>query len=471
MSNILKVTTPVTGYDTPINKQNQQQIDDLSVKNPVAPDKVVRPDGKQEAGGKQEVRQGISYESNFGNFVQSLRDIPKLREIMNKMLFNGMSSLVEAGISKGTADEIQKLLQMLNLSPDQLKGFLKSQMAGANRMQGPLFALMRQMLKDASTVELRTGILDFLKKYNDMSSSEHLLSNIKGQLKEMEAYMFQEDRNILSSLEARLRSGALKNNQANVELLKNEIIPFLGKYISETKNMGTLRDLISLLAFNTSRYENGSLDGLTQAFQRLMNFPAFQKGFGGMSADQFREMFGNVDFEKAAGRTEWADSLLHIIQAGAKGEAGIENREAFLNILSGMLTNESVYMPVMHTMLPMILNGVPVFSEIWVDPNEKSGNAGSTATGVKLLIKFDMKDVGFFDLMLYYENGKMDMLLHYPENLSEHEKEIREGIGSIMKKNKIDLEYLAVEKAKESIPVSAAFPKIFERRNTVNVTI
>ena len=235
--------------------------------------------------------------------------------------------------------------------------------------------------------------------------------------------------------------------------------------------MGTLRDLISLLAFNTSRYENGSLDGLTQAFQRLMNFPAFQKGFGGMSADQFREMFGNVDFEKAAGRTEWADSLLHIIQAGAKGEAGIENREAFLNILSGMLTNESVYMPVMHTMLPMILNGVPVFSEIWVDPNEKSGNAGSTATGVKLLIKFDMKDVGFFDLMLYYENGKMDMLLHYPENLSEHEKEIREGIGSIMKKNKIDLEYLAVEKAKESIPVSAAFPKIFERRNTVNVTI
>ena len=62
-------------------------------------------------------------------------------------------------------------------------------------------------------------------------------------------------------------------------------------------------------------------------------------------------------------------------------------------------------------------------------------------------------------------------LLHYPENLSEHEKEIREGIGSVMKKNKIDLEYLAVEKAKESIPVSAAFPKIFERRNTVNVTI
>lgn len=471
MSNILKVTTPVTGYDTPINKQNQQQTDDLSIKNPVAPDKVVRPDGKQGSGGKQEVRQGISYESNFGNFVQSLRDVPRLREVMNKMLFSGMAGLVEAGIKKGTVDEIQNLFQMLQVSPEQLKDFLKSQMAGANRMQGPLFDLMRQMMKDASTVELKAGILDFLKKYNDMSSSEHLLSNIKGELKEMEGYMFQGDRDALRALAARLRSGALKNNQRNVALLKNEIIPFLGKHIAETKNMGTLRDLVTLLAFNTSRYENASMDGLTQAFQRLMNFPAFQKAFGGMDAKAFRDMFNNVDFDKAAGKTAWSDSLLNIIKAGVKGEAGIENREAFLNIVSGMLANESVYMPVMHAMLPMIINGVPVFSEIWVDPNEESAEQGSTEKGVKLLLKFDMKDVGFFDLLLYYENGKVDMRLQYPENLSKHEKEIREDIGKIIKKNKMDLEYFAVEKGKESIPVSAAFPKIFERRNTVNVTI
>lgn len=46
------------------------------------------------------------------------------------------------------------------------------------------------------------------------------------------------------------------------------------------------------------------------------------------------------------------------------------------------------------------------------------------------------------------------MRLQYPENLAEHEKEIREDIRKIMKKNKIELEYLAVEKGKDSIPVS-----------------
>ena len=53
----------------------------------------------------------------------------------------------------------------------------------------------------------------------------------------------------------------------------------------------------------------------------------------------------------------------------------------------------------------------------------------------------------------------------------DKEKEIREGIADILKKNGMEIRYLAVEQGKESIPVSAAFPQIYERRNMVNVTI
>lgn len=472
MSNILKVTTPVTGYDNTLSKQNpSQKAEDLSVKNPIVPDKVVRADGRSQTGQEQGVRQGIAYESNFGNFIQSIQNIPKLREIMSKMLFSGMGNLVEAGVSKGTAAEIEALLQMLSMSPDKLKDFLKSQMGGANRLQGPLFDMLRQVMGEASTVELKQSILDFLKKYNDMSSGKHLLENIKGQLKEMEGYMFRSDREALQSLSSKLLEYSMENNRANAQILKEQIIPFLGRYVSETRDLGAIRDLISLLTLNTSRYENGNVDSVAQAFQRLMEFPAFQKKFAGMNAEEFRNMLLNVDFDRAAGKAEWADSFLDIIRSGVKGEAGIENREAFLNIMNGMLVNESVYMPVLHVMLPLILNGVPVFSEMWVDPDEESGNEGSSERGVKILLKFDMKEVGFFDMILYYENGKMDMMLRYPESLSQHEGEIRKGIAEIMARNDVELEYLAVEQGKESIPVSAAFPKIFERRNAVNVTI
>ncbi|MCI9075395.1 MAG: hypothetical protein HFH10_06270 [Dorea sp.] len=474
MSNILKVTTPTTGYDNnAINKQNPaHQSQDMSVKNPVDPNRVVRPDGRNQANGEQNAaNKGISYESNFGNFVQSLRDVPRLEDVMTKLIFSGMANVVEAGIGKGTAEEIQSLLGMLKMTPDQMTEFLKSQMAGANRMQGPLFDMLRQVMSEATTVELKAGILDFLKKYNDMSSGNHLLQNIKDTLKEMEGYMFRNDREQLAKLAAKLEPYSMNANSRNAQILKEQIIPYLGKYISETRDMGRIRDLITTLTFNTSRYENGNLDRLIQSFQRLMEFPAFEKGFGGMSAADFRAMLQNVDFDRAAGRMPWMDSLLNIMEAGVKGNAGLENREAFMNVMKAMLVNESVYMPVMHVMIPAILDGIPMFSELWVDPDEESGNPDSDERGIKLLIKFDLKDVGFFDMMLYYEKGKMDILIHYPEELSDHESDIREGIRKIMKRNNLEVEYLAVEQGKESIPVSAAFPKIFERRNSVNVTI
>lgn len=471
MSNILKVTTPITGYENTANRQNVSQADNMSIKNPVDPNKVVRPDGKSEANGEQGVRHEIKYDSNFGNFVQTLHDMPKLREIMNKMIFGGMANVVESGISKGTAEEIHELFEMLKMSPEQLKAFLQGQAGGANKLQGPLFDLMRQVMGDASTLELKSSILNFLKKYNDMSSGEHIYKNIKDNLDEIGKYMFRNDREALEQLSSRLHSYSLESNDLNARILKEQIIPFLRRYVSETRDMGKIRDMINLLTFNLSRFENGNINGVTQAFQRLMAFPGFAKNLEGMSADEFKNMLMNVDYDRAAGRADWSDKLLNIIQAGVKGEAGIENREAFMNIMKAMLVNESVYMPVTHMMIPAILNGVPMFSEIWVDPNEESGNPGSSEKGVKLLIKFDMKDVGFFDMIIYCENGKVDMLMRYPENLSGHEGEIRDSLAKIIKRNHMEVEYLGVEKGKESIPVSSVFPKIFERRNSVNVTI
>ena len=66
MSNILKVTTPVVGYDNNAvnNKQTPtQQTQDLSIKNQVDTNRVVRADGRTDSDGQQ--GKGISYESKI----------------------------------------------------------------------------------------------------------------------------------------------------------------------------------------------------------------------------------------------------------------------------------------------------------------------------------------------------------------------------------------------------------------------
>lgn len=471
MSNILKVTTPPLGYDKNLNQPTANQADNLVIRQPIRTENSAGADNKQSFGEAKDGA-GIYQESNLANFIRTLQEVPKLREIMGKLIFGGTEQLVESGIRAQTAQDISAMLKLLTMPAAEGAAFLKKQADGANRLHGPMFNLLRQIMSESSTVELKFSILEFLKKYNDMSSGAHIMNNIQTELKQMQGYMFRQERGRLEILRSQLLPHTMKNSQENVKLLKEQIIPFLGRYVSTTGNMGKLRDIINLLTYNTARYENGALDSVMQAFKKLEEFPAFQKKFGGMTSDEVAKLFERVDFDKAAGKDAWTDKYLEVIRAGVQGEAGTQVKENFMNLLNSTLINESVYMPLLHLAFPMVMEGVPLFSEMWIDPDEEGNEGGSDGEkGVKILLKFDMKDVGFFDVLMYYQNKKMSMVMRYPKTLPESGETIRKGITDILKKNGMEVEYLTVEEGETSIPVSAAFPKIYERRNTVNVTI
>ncbi len=87
MSNILRVTTPLPGYESNNIKNNTQNpAEKTQIQNPVDPSRVVRPDGRTDANSQREAQLGMSYESNFGTFVQLLRDTPPLSDTMSKLM-------------------------------------------------------------------------------------------------------------------------------------------------------------------------------------------------------------------------------------------------------------------------------------------------------------------------------------------------------------------------------------------------
>lgn len=472
MANILRVTTPPTGYENNVRNNTQNQPDKMQIQNPVDPNRVVRPDNRSDANSQSGAQLSANYDSNFGTFVQLLRDTPQLTDTMSKLMFGGMANLVEAGIGPDTAEDISTFFQLLKMTDAELVEFLKNQMSGAVRFQGPFFALMRDALNNAPTVEQRAAILAFLKRYSDMSSGKHLMENMKDLLSDIKKYMFHEQREQLDQLTRGLNHRGPQDTGQNTARLQQDIIPFLAKYIAQTRNMGTLRDLVAQLTYNAARYENGDLDQLISDFKNLLKFPSFQKIFEGMDEEQLRELLMRMNFDKAAGKSAWADKFLNIVESGIRGDAGLENRQVFENVVNGLLLNESVYMPVLHLMLPIELNGQLMFSEMWIDPDEDgTASTDPKERTAKLLIKFDIKDVGFFDLLMVYEKENVSMRLFYPEHLSPFESDIKKGMGEILDRNGLNCEYLGVEQAKGSIPVSSVFPKIFERKNAVNVTI
>ena len=230
--------------------------------------------------------------------------------------------------------------------------------------------------------------------------------------------------------------------------------------------MGKVRDFIAMLTLNIAKYENGSMDKLEQSFNRLMDFRDFKSVFNGMSIDNLKQMIQNEN------ETDFSKYFTDAVKRGLKGEGGWETKTAFQSILQSLLLNESVYMPLNHIMVPANIDGRTMFSEIWVDPKHKEKNdKGQKEECKRLLVKFDIKDLGFFDLIITQRKNGVDLQLYYPEALKQKEDIIKKDIAGIMEKNGLSLKNFALGMSFKKKTIEEVFPQIYERINMINVKI
>ena len=205
-----------------------------------------------------------------------------------------------------------------------------------------------------------------------------------------------------------------------------------------------------------------------QSFCKLLGYQGVRKVFGDMDESLVESVLHKAAGEKA----DWNRGFLDILRSGMNGDSSMEAKQISRNVIQSILLNESVYMPVLHLMLPMVVEDKLMYSELWIDPDDR-GNAAEEEDGpaVRALIKFDIEQLGFFDMFLLYRDGKMEMQLDIPDSLLEKEKEIRQNVGRILSENGIRLENLVTGSSRESIPITEAFPQITEKRSGVNVRV
>jgi hypothetical protein len=165
------------------------------------------------------------------------------------------------------------------------------------------------------------------------------------------------------------------------------------------------------------------------------------------------------------------DKLLEVIHRGMNGEGGMESKAVFENVVNSMLINESVYMPLLHLIVPAQVGGRFLFSEIWVDPDDEREVEGSYEKGTKFFIKFGIDGVGYFEMIMSESKGALSLWLNYPEKLSPMERQIKTGISGIVLENGFKLETLSVGKVMKQKSVAEVFPKLYERKNAVNVRV
>jgi len=298
MADILKVTTPLSGYDNSTIKNNPQAGQGAQIQNPVDPSKVTRGDNRTDSGGNGEQQMAFQYGSNFGAFLNLVKNVPDLSKILTDIFFQGEEVLSGGVMGEEAAQKIASFFEATKMQDEEILPFIKEQAESAVRFNGGIFDQLRYVMAETTSVDLKAEVLNFVKKFNDMSSGKHILHDIFNTVKDMEAYVFKQTReqieDLLKELDLSAPEGQISHNS---ELLKEKILPFLGRYIAMNHDMGTIRDKISLLTVLIARYENGDREEVLQSFSKLAGYQGFRKFFGAMTAEQFGELLNQVDME------------------------------------------------------------------------------------------------------------------------------------------------------------------------------
>ena len=247
------------------------------------------------------------------------------------------------------------------------------------------------------------------------------------------------------------------------------MIPFLSQNISRTHDYGAIREATMLLVFHTARYQDGGIDRLYKLFEDMLNDRDFIRLFKGDAQESMQNLL-KAGSGEARPMSDFADGLSQLVLRGANGQAGLENVQQFYTIMNGMLMNESVYMPLLHFILPFQYEDNNVMSEMWVDPDAKKDD-DSEGRRIKLFLKFDIQSVGKFELVMILQDHEAKVQLLVPPNLAKQEKKIQTEVADILKDNGIRFSQLMVRQRVRDRRVDEVFPEIREKERTINVRI
>lgn len=477
MPDLLGVTNPVPGNSANDINRNMPQIpNDPRVQNATDPTRVVRPDNRtdrQDSGDAAGSERALRYDSNYATFLQRMSDTPGLAQTMTAVLRSYQGTVVSSGMEEGMAVEMSALLEMLKMDEGEFASFFQSQMELGSRFSGPLFSILREAYGTSNSEVLKNSILQFLKRYSDYSATQHIEGNLLRTLtrltRAIPASFGNQLLGMVSELEGKMASG---DRAGALKLLQGSIMPFLGSYTSRTNDMGLSRTLISLLSLDVARYESGSKDGVMQAFRQLGGNAVLREKLGGVSEMDLLRLLERSRFSQVAGRDQFADKLAQTAQRALRGGAGADAQEAFRNIVSAFLVNESVYMPLTHLVLPLEWNGRLMFSELWVDPdaeeNLKHGR-GDRDNTIRFLFKVDIQDLGFFDMVLTCRREDVDLQIYGPPAVTDFAGIVSGEMTRILSENGLKPGAVQVQAMDKPLAISQVFPKIFEGENSINV--
>lgn len=467
----LRITTPIPATDhvgkAVPNKETPAVI-------PTDPTKVTTRNQNDQSGQKNNLDMTWDNRSVFQKFTSQLQQTPGLSQTLQKLLLSTVTHQHLANTASPLNALLTQLANCTKMSKQEIIDNLIFQQKHSTKFSGELFEIFRNLMKANGSPELKEYLGQFIKSYDGFTSAGETLAAISAQLKEIMAYIPRSYRQELEEQISLLPTATDKESLSTaLFLLKEKILPLLGKYISDFNDFGEIRGRVSLLMHNISRLNVGSQEELVNRFEALINHCRYQTNISAPDLNRLRLLFMENLTRPQQLKNDFLDALIKVLFASNR-EGTSSTRQTMLNdTVQTILLNNSVYMPFTHLFLPIQYHNNFLFSEIWIEKREEKENGksgGNPEKPLNLYLAFDIEGLGHFKMSIAWTEQKVNCKLNYPEQLRNDDYSIRREVTKIFAENGFLAEN--VDTASDlSRFADILMKKVYERKREVNVTI
>lgn len=407
---------------------------------------------------------------NADNFGEVKNDVLALVNYLETSLLlsdktQSLLSLITYNLSRfnGESSAVAESFQaVVNMTPnaetaDKLNALFSEFIDSSNLPQDVKLAAMSGDSLPASTAQLSTTML-----------TERIANSVNSSAKNISAEQLSER---LSGIEAEITEKAAENGEAAipVTLSAEEGSAVLKKILSPLlpSNMkGALNTL--LRGFESSKDLNALIDRLSVVINRIDNMDAklalaqsINLTLSGMAQSD------GINYRPPTTMENMLDFLVKNIDDPSLKFLSAMNRS---EMLQGFLTAPGVFTPLLHFLVPMNMDGLKAFGELWADPDAE-GSAENGESDRQLFLCFEIEDVGYFELDVRTHGKNINASLLCPAGTEKNYLPLKETLPIIASACGYSAETLSVKPLKRKRDLTNVFPKLNERRSGLNVSV
>jgi len=164
------------------------------------------------------------------------------------------------------------------------------------------------------------------------------------------------------------------------------------------------------------------------------------------------------------------DSLTDFIQENINHPA-LKSLDSFnaANLLQSLLNAPGVFTPLAHYILPLDVDGTKAFGELWVDNDENNpNNTPGTQRNYHLFLTFDVESIGRFELDMYALGEDVNLALLYPPRFEKKIEGMKDRVNKIVRNCGYNARAFDTAPLKKPHNLTEIFPKILDKRTTLN---